>query len=73
MAFWIVDGTNVRKGGELNKDEIVKLLGATMQKGVRIWDDILPVGVCTGLGYTDFGGTIVYIEVCMIEGKSELK
>ena len=67
----MITNKNLNKKYVVNEKNLEKYLG----KKKYLDDDnekVLPSGVCNGLAYTEFGGTILPIEVCYYKGKGEL-
>ncbi len=66
----IVNKVNTKKKYSITEKNIEDFLGK--KKYIEEDNKVLPSGVVTGLAYTEFGGTVLPIEVCYYEGKGEL-
>ncbi len=66
----IVNKTNTKKKYSITEKNIEEYLGK--KRYLDEENEPLPSGVANGLAYTEFGGTILPIEVCYYKGKGEL-
>lgn len=66
----IVNKVNTKKKYSITEKNIEEYLGK--KRYLDEENEPLPSGVANGLAYTEFGGTILPIEVCYYKGKGEL-